>query len=132
PLRTREINNTLRCSEPADRVNARAFSQIEDFNAVVSQRAHEQSIAGRVDIEMIDPALDSGEWNSLLQVQRFCRRPGSHETVAERPDNDSKKEVKPAIQDRRDDQREDVVVTPVASSAPFIPFAKSFALPRPQ
>ncbi|HZE56611.1 MAG TPA: hypothetical protein VE031_02040 [Chthoniobacterales bacterium] len=81
-------------------MNALTLSQVEDFNTIVSQRADEQSIAGRVEIEMIDSPFNSGERNRLLELQCFCGGLGSDETVAECSDQDSKKELESAIHAR--------------------------------
>jgi hypothetical protein len=40
-----------------------AFANVNYFNAVVAERAHEQSLAYRIETEMIDPAFDSRQRN---------------------------------------------------------------------
>jgi len=46
-------------------MNALAFAQVEDFYGIFAQRADEQSLAGHIDIEVIDPSFYSGQRDCL-------------------------------------------------------------------
>jgi len=51
-------------------VGALAVSQIDYFKAVVSQRADEQSLAGWISSEVVDPSFDARQRNRLFEFER--------------------------------------------------------------
>jgi hypothetical protein len=62
------ISNALRCTEASNGMDSLALAQIEHFNGVITERAHEQSFALCVEIEVINSSFDSGQRDRLLQL----------------------------------------------------------------
>ena len=88
PVEFGNINETLRRSETGDRVDALAFAQVEHFGGVVAQRADEQSFAGGVEIEVINPSFHARQRDRLLQLKsRVTRFSGDEMTSENRDDN---------------------------------------------
>ncbi|MEY2574972.1 MAG: hypothetical protein QOF80_459 [Verrucomicrobiota bacterium] len=100
PILQGKIRQALRCAEAAKGVNTLTLSQIEYFHAVVAQRADEQSFAGRIEIEVVDPAFDAGEGNRLFQFQDSVIWRGG-DPVARCRNHDPENEMSPAVQESR-------------------------------
>jgi hypothetical protein len=69
------VGDTLGLIEPVDAAQDFACGKIHDAQAIVAELGYEQPLAGEVDRQMIDPAVDLAERDLLLQHQRL-RRPG--------------------------------------------------------
>src|SRR5439155_24339378 len=80
----REIGDSLRRAEAGDGMDSLSFPQVEDFDRVVAERAHEQSFIRGVEIEVVDPSLDARQRDCLLQLQRLLLRVGRGWIKAER------------------------------------------------
>ena len=63
----------MRLSEPTDPAQEPARRKIHDTQAVVAELGDEQTFAGEVDREMIDPAADLAQGNLALQHERLSR-----------------------------------------------------------
>jgi hypothetical protein len=65
------INDALRLIEIADPAHELARSKVNDAQTVVAELRDEQSFAGEVDREMVDPAPHVAKGNLLLEHQRL-------------------------------------------------------------
>ena len=50
-----------------------ALTQIDHFNGVVAERANEQSFAGRIEREMVDPSFDASTMESFVLISAALR-----------------------------------------------------------
>src|SRR5437868_2014684 len=72
-LRVRHNRDSLRLAEPGDTLNVRASLDVEHFDGVVTESRNEQSLAGRIERQMIDSAFDTWQFDGPCKRERLLR-----------------------------------------------------------
>ena len=60
----------MRRAEPANRMHAGAFFEIDDLECAITEGANEQSFAREVDRKMVDATLHAREGDCLREPKR--------------------------------------------------------------